>query len=347
MLVEQLSSFGFSEFNPDLMFKNLVNSFSNAEKIYGDSLISLATGFDSEYVKKNIRIPEFKDLVKKRLKDKFSSLKKKKLVDNNGFFTFDAYKLASKILLSEEYEKFFKNYFNNDFGKVNSLHGIKELEKPYSNQKYRDINIKKSIKKALRRNHDEIFKEDLVAFERQSKPKVEVVFSLDVSGSMKGEKFLKARRAFAALVVRALELGDKVGLLLFNEDVVFSFPIGSDVFSMLNSLFKIVPYGKTDLYKGIFKSLKLFSDENVKKHLLVITDLQPTKGEDPYKDAVKASFIAKESNVSVSVVGVNVDKKSSKFALKIAEASNGKFYSVSEDSIGKIIIEDYESFSKE
>ncbi len=326
------------------MFKNLVNSFSNAEKLYGDSLISLATGFDSEYVKKNIRIPEFKDLVKKRLKDKFSSLKKKRLIDDKGFFSFDAYLLASKVLFFEEFEKFYKNFFNYDFGKVKSVFGVKDFERPFSNDKYRDINIKKSVKKALRRNHKEIFKEDLVVFDRKSKSKVEVVFSLDVSGSMKGEKFLKARRAFAALLVRALEFGDKVGLLLFNEDVVFSFNTGDDYFRMLSSLFKIVPYGKTDLFKGIVKSLDLFSDENVKKHLVLITDLQPTKGEDPFKNAVKASFIASERDVSVSVVGVNVDRKSSKFALKIADASNGKFYSVSEDSIGRIIIEDYESF---
>ncbi len=326
------------------MFKNLVNSFSNAEKLYGDSLISLATGFDSQYVKKNIRIPEFKDLVKKRLKDKFSSLKKKKLVDDNGFFSLDAYKLASKVLFFEEYEKFYKSFFNYDFGKVKNNFGVKDFERPFSNERYRNINIKKSIKKALRRNHKEIFKEDLVVFDRKSKSKVEVVFSLDVSGSMKGEKFLKARRAFAALLVRALEFGDKVGLLLFNEDVVFSFFVGEDPFRMLSSLFKIVPSGKTDLYKGIVKSLELFSDENVNKHLILITDLQPTKGEDPFKDAVKASFIAKEKGISVSVVGINVDKKSSKFALKIADASNGKFYSVSEDSIGRIIIEDYETF---
>ncbi len=342
--MEQLSSFGFSEFNPDLMFKNLVNSFSNAERLYGDSLISLATGFDSEYIKKNIRIPEFKDLVKKRLKDKFSSLKKKNLVDDKGFFNLNAYTFASKVLLFEEFEKFYKNFFNYEFGKVDSVFGVREEEKPYFNEKYRDINIKKSIKKALRRGHFEIFKDDLVAFKRKGKSKVEVVFSLDVSGSMKGEKFLKARRAFAALLVRALEFGDKVGLLLFNDDVVFSFPVGGDYFKMLSSLFRIVPSGKTDLFKGIFKSLNLFSEDNVNKHLILITDLQPTKGEDPYKDAVKASFFAKDKDVSVSIVGVNVDKKSSKFALKIADASNGKFYSVSEDSMGNVVVEDYESF---
>ena len=55
-----------SAFTPDLMFEQLVQNYSLAKQIYGESIIRLISGYEPDYVKKNIGIPEFK----KELKEK-------------------------------------------------------------------------------------------------------------------------------------------------------------------------------------------------------------------------------------------------------------------------------------
>ena len=50
---------GISSFTPDLFMEQLVKSYSLAKKIYGESLIRLISGYDPNYLKRNIHIPEF------------------------------------------------------------------------------------------------------------------------------------------------------------------------------------------------------------------------------------------------------------------------------------------------
>ena len=45
---------GIDSFAPDLMFKDLINKFQMAKQIYGESLIRLITGYNPDYIKKNI-----------------------------------------------------------------------------------------------------------------------------------------------------------------------------------------------------------------------------------------------------------------------------------------------------
>ena len=52
-------------FNPDLMFEQMVENYQLAEKIYGKSILRKLSNYDPNYIEKNINIPEFK----KELKD--------------------------------------------------------------------------------------------------------------------------------------------------------------------------------------------------------------------------------------------------------------------------------------
>src|SRR3989339_820802 len=61
---------GIGSFTPDLMFEQLVKNFSIAKQIYGPSLIRQLTGYDENYLSRNIKIPEFQKELKRKIGDK-------------------------------------------------------------------------------------------------------------------------------------------------------------------------------------------------------------------------------------------------------------------------------------
>ena len=58
---------GFQSFTPDLLYQQLVKNYSMAKHIYGPSLLKLASGYNPDYIEKNINIPEFRKELKFRI----------------------------------------------------------------------------------------------------------------------------------------------------------------------------------------------------------------------------------------------------------------------------------------
>ena len=65
-LISDVINQGMSSFTPDLMFEQLVKNYTLAKQIYGESIIRLVSGYEPDYVKKNIGIPEFQRELKKK-----------------------------------------------------------------------------------------------------------------------------------------------------------------------------------------------------------------------------------------------------------------------------------------
>ena len=162
---------GVSSFTPDLMFQNLTDNYANAEKIYGKKLIRLLAGYDPSYIKKNVRIPEFCKELKLAIESNIKNLKKEDLLDNDGAITSKGIYLASLVLYTEELDHLVpKGYLGKKEHKRKTQYGDKEDIRSYHNHdRFRDIDMKKSIKKSIRRNHKSIIKDDLTVSQRKSK----------------------------------------------------------------------------------------------------------------------------------------------------------------------------------
>ena len=76
-LISDAINQGMSSFTPDLMFEQLVKNYAMAKQIYGESIIRLISGYEPEYIKKNIGIPEFQKELKEKIQERLSSLRKK------------------------------------------------------------------------------------------------------------------------------------------------------------------------------------------------------------------------------------------------------------------------------
>ena len=76
-LVNESFNQGVSTFTPDIVFENVVQSYAHAEKIYGKKLIRLLTGYDPNYIKKNVHIPEFTKELRSAIAKRAKELQKK------------------------------------------------------------------------------------------------------------------------------------------------------------------------------------------------------------------------------------------------------------------------------
>lgn len=341
MLVEELAAQGLGHFNPDLFFENLASDFRSAKEIYGERLISLATGESAEYVERNIRIPEFEKELREKLKKHKRALEKRGLVKADSL-TQAAYTMAAQNFLSDALEQLYRSSFNESHGSARSTLGTRSNTKPYRDEPYRDIDVRKTLRTAARRGHERIAWGDLRASERVSRPKREIVFCVDASGSMKGEKIAQARRAFFSLAARAQRDRDRVGLLTFSSEGEAAHHTSTPLPSMLISMVEAVPRGKTSLARAIGDAQGLFTERDADRHIILITDMNPTEGYAPEEEALDAAGQARERSITISVVAVRAEERALELGQRIAALAQGRFYEADASSLGAIVLHDYE-----
>ena len=332
---------GIGSFVPDLIFENLVKDFKIAKQLYGEVIIRELTGYNPNYVQKNLKIPEFKKELKKRISDNIEGLKEKKLLDKEGSLTDNGLLLSSLVLYIEEIDNLIPKGYGKKEKKEKTHYGEKNDITDYKKSRYRDIAIKASLKRAIRRGHEKLLKKDLKIIERQGRGRISVIYGLDSSGSMKGPKLKTAKKAGIALSFKAIEEKNKVGLLVFGDKVRYSLEPTMDFLSILKTMSNITAANQTDFKSTILKAMELFPKHET-KHLILLTDALPTKGHKPEEETLEAVSPARDLGITISVVGIKLDKPGEKLAEKIAEVGQGRLYKVSHlEELDKIILEDY------
>lgn len=341
LLTESINQ-NLSSFVPDLIFKNLVNDYKLAKQLYGNVIIKRLSGYEPGFVEKNIKIPEFQEELKKNIGENIKKLKEKELLNKEGELTEHGFKLSSLILYTEELDKLRIKGIGEKKEKKKDIYGDKKDYKPYKKTRYRDIAIKQSVKIAIRRQHKRILKQDLRIFEREKKGGISIIYALDASGSMKGEKLGVGKRAGVALAFKAINERNKVGLIVFGEDVKKIVPPTLDFNDILLTITSIRARAETDIAKTIEKAIEVFGNAKETKHLILLTDVLPTKGKKPEQDTLRAVSIARDQDITISVVGINLDKDGERLAKNIIEISKGRLYKVKNlENLDLVILEDY------
>ncbi len=344
MLIDSSINQGLFAFNPNMMFEHLVKDYNNAERIYGESFLRLATGFEANAIKKNIKFPEFQREIKNKLNKKFSELEDEGLIDKEGKITEKGIELASLVLYTQELDSLQAKGLGDKKTKKAYLYGEKENIRNYrKHDRYKDIAIKSTAKKAIRRNHKNFEKEDLMVFERDNKGKIFIVYALDASGSMKGKKIELCKKAGIALAYKAIEEMDKVGLLVFGSDIEETVYPTTDFSQFLKSITKIMAKKQTNIALTIEKAIELFPREDITKHLVLITDASPTVGNDPKENTLNLVERAATLGITISVIGIEL-KEGLELARRIVEIGNGRLYIIKNlENLDKIVLEDYYS----
>ncbi len=324
------------------LFNNLVNDLKYSNKITGAKLIEKITGYKEDYIKKNINLPEFREELKKKINSKINELKKEEIIDKNGQLTDEAVRIAAISLVNEEVDKIISTEGRYTNKKKSTVGYVMD----FSNKKplrYSDIALKKTIKLAVKRQHKNIEKEDLRSKLRESKGSINIIFAVDSSGSMKGDKISEAKKAGVALIYKALKDNNKVGLLVFRNQIISKVEVGKNFEEFVKELVKARPRQQTDLSLAIKESTKMLLNSKGDKWIIIITDVIPTKGESPVEEMMNEVYKAVENRIKISIVGINLNEKGRNLAQKIVEITKGRLYAVkSVENIDKIILAEYD-----
>ncbi len=343
MMIDSSTSQGLFAFNPDMMFEQLVKDFNTAEKIYGETFLRLVSGEGTSNLKKKIKFPEFQRMLKKKLQQEFEKMKDEGLTDDDGKYTEKGLELSSLVTYMQELDDLRAKGLGVKKSKQMQVYGEKENTRKYrKHDRFQDLALKQSVKQAIRRGHATLEVEDLRVFEKESKGKIFLIYAVDASGSMKGQKISICKRAGIALAYKAIEEQDKVGLLVFGseiEDVVYP---TTDFAQFLRALAKVRAKKKTDIAVTIRKAMEMFPSENVTKHLILLTDAVPTIGQDPRQNTLMLVEQAAALGITISVIGVGIDEEGVELARKITEIGNGRLYIVRNlENLDRIVLEDY------
>lgn len=333
-----------SSFSPDLAFESMVNNYSAAKKIMGPTLIRELTGYDPDYIEKNVKVPEFQRELRDRIKSNIDKLKEQGLLEKDGTISEEGYEFSSLSLLSEELDKLEgQGYIGKKESKKKAHYGERYDTKNYSSgDRYKDITLKQTVKKALRRQHQKILKTDLVVSQRRAKGKIDVIYAIDSSGSMKGEKVRVAKKAGIALSYNAIKNNDNAGLIIFGSTINSEIEPSNDFYTLIKTLNRIKTKGETDIGLCIEHSAKLFKTKGKTKHIVILTDALQTLGKKPEREVMEKASLAANQGITISIIGIGMNKTGESLAKKIVDISKGTLYKVRNiEDTDQIVLDDY------
>ncbi len=333
-----------SSFVPDLMFEQMAKDYTMAKKIYGEKLLRQVSGYDPDYLENNVRIPEFRRELKKSIEKRLGRLKKEKLLDRKFTMTEKGLELASLVMYTDELDRLApKGFVGRKVHRKLSVHGERQDIKSYARgDRYRDISIHKTVKTAVRRSHTEPVPGDMKVFHRNSKGEISVIFALDASGSMKGEKLSRCKKAGIALCYKAIEEKDSAGLIIFGKDIQKKVEPTRDFSRLLKEIASVRAASETDISKTLREAVSMFGSEDSTKHLVLITDAMPTAGFEPEKETLEAASLARSAGITISIVGIRLSDKGRELAEKIVQIGRGRLHFVNDaENMDLVVLEDY------
>lgn len=335
---------GLSSFTASSVFEQLIKNFSLAKSIFGSSVIRLLTGYDDEFVGRNIRLPEFQRELLKRIEERIESLRQEGLIGREGEITEKAVELASLILYTEELDKLVPRGSEGRMQKKTEPYGVKDEVKDFRKERYRDIDLRKSVRKAVMRGHGGLLPVDLMSFRRKGRGKLKLIYGLDASGSMRGSKLEAAKKAGIALAYKAINEKDEAGLVVFSSGIKAAVAPTQDFTALLKEITRARASGQTGIAGTISAAAGLFPKAAASKHLVLITDAMPTKGANPEQEAVEEAATAAAEGITISIAGISLDDNGARIAGRIAEVGKGRFYVVKDlKELDRIVLMDYYS----
>ena len=322
---DELSS---NNFIPDLFFEKMIKNFRSVKKEFSAKIIREVTNYDPDFLENNLKFKEFEDEVKNNVNKKVSELKQKKMLDDNFKITKEALNIL-KINLMKTQEKRIKSHINSLEKKKSNYGEVVEYKTYSSNDKFKDINIRKSIKQAIKNSHDSIQMSDLNVSIKKSSQRKDVFFVVDSSVSMKN-KIKMVKRVGASLILGSNGKDMRLGLIEFNNKVESSIGLTTNFDLILDELVNIKIQNDTDIFKVLEEVEGGFKNNQNKKIVVLMTDFLPTIGEN---DRLLNKFYSlTQSEITFYLIGIDLDKEGKRLAKEIQMINKGKLYLVSSNS---------------
>ncbi len=215
---------------------------------------------------------------------------------------------------------------------------------------FRDISVRHTLREIARKkkNLSDIDRRDFKVFLKQPRRlQSDIILCVDSSGSMGfHQKLIHARLVAAGLVRAAVENGDRVGLVTFDDFGRTTMPLTDKSEELFNYIATINAGGNTNIGDGIrcATQLLLRKPSRNRKYIVLVTDGQPTaisqeafnkfehtKEKDLTEEyAILETRRASSCGVKTSVIHITEGKKLGEgFAKNIAKVGGGQVRKIS------------------
>ncbi len=343
-LIEDAINAGIGLFSPDLLFERFVKQYSETKRFTGPSFLRLLTGYDPSYVQRNMRIPEFAKKIKETIRRKAEELGKKGLISKDYSITDKGWELSGIVALLEELNFLHqKSAFGERFRKkAKGTEPGQDHRRFSAGHRFADIDMRKTIRIAAKRGHSRIGKEDIRVVRRESKSLLNVVFALDASSSMRGQKLAQCKRSALSLAFNAIRNKDNVGIVVFGADLKAVVEPTRDFGRIVRTIMRARAGSLTNIALTIRRAAELLLKSKGDKHIILITDSKPTAGERPKEDALREVRKARARGITLSIIGIELDEESAGFSESLVETGGGRLYIVRNvEELSLLVLEDY------
>jgi len=137
---------------------------------------------------------------------------------------------------------------------------------------------------------------------------------------------------------------DRVAVVSFKGTPALSVNFGEPLEEFARKVARLFPSETTNIAEALRFSRGVISAEKRKdreRHIILITDAMPTSGERPVEATMEEASACKESGITVSVVGINLDKEGDDIARRISQIGGGSFYHVADvERVNEAVLED-------
>jgi len=165
---------------------------------------------------------------------------------------------------------------------------------------------------------------------------VNVVLTVDTSGSMSGEKIEQAKEAAETFIdvlqSKDVNKDDMIGLVTFDTDVYIKSDLTRDFAQLKTIIDGLTAGGSTSLWDGVYTSVDLVAGTSYATAVVVLTDGQDNDSEHTKEEAIQ---YAKENKVRVFVIGIGPDVNE-KDLRDLAEETGGFYWHVSAADLVKL-----------
>ncbi len=149
-----------------------------------------------------------------------------------------------------------------------------------------------------------------VDFKRSEIISKDIIFILDTSGSMKGEKIEQAKQGLE-YCLKSLDENDRFNIIsfsteskFFNENLVKASQYRTDAIAYISDL---EAAGGTNIHEALLDGLKMKGDKDRPLSIVFLTDGLPTSGEQEVGNIIKHVANANKDKVKIFTFGVGYD----------------------------------------
>jgi tight adherence protein B len=160
---------------------------------------------------------------------------------------------------------------------------------------------------------------------------VDVVLTLDTSGSMQGEPIASAVNA-ARRFVRSVPPEVRLGLVTFADRANVVQPLTEDRNKVVAALNGVVAVGETSIYDGVTEAASLFS-EDAQRNIILLSDGGDTASTSTLGESAAA---AADADASVFSIGWRTSDTDIGALRRLARESGGRYASAGSADVGAI-----------